>query len=128
MTVINPWELTDQALIEDALYIRDLEIRKGTLREINHSIGHNNRKAIEESDLLVAVLDGLDIDSGTACEIGYAAAHGKKIIGIRNDFRLCGDNEAACVNIQVEYFINDSGGKIITTINELKKTLASLDF
>lgn len=33
-----------------------------------------------------AVLDGVDVDSGTAWEIGYAYARGKPIIGLRTDF------------------------------------------
>jgi nucleoside 2-deoxyribosyltransferase len=44
-------------------------------------------QAIDESDALVAVLDGADADSGTAFEIGYAFARGKPVIGVRTDFR-----------------------------------------
>ena len=41
----------------------------------------------------MAVLDGTDVDSGTAAEIGYAFARGKLIVGYRGDFRLSADNE-----------------------------------
>ena len=34
---------------------------------------------------VVAVLDGADVDSGTAAEIGYAFARGKLIVGYRGD-------------------------------------------
>jgi nucleoside 2-deoxyribosyltransferase len=63
------------------------------------------------------------VDSGTAAEIGYAFAMGKPILGYRGDFRLSADNEGSTVNLQVEYFITQSGGQIIT---ELGKDLENL--
>jgi len=42
---------------------------------------------IEESDVIVAVLDGSDADSGTCWECGYAYAKGKQVIGVRTDLR-----------------------------------------
>lgn len=39
-------------------------------------------------DAVVAVLNGLDVDSGTAWEIGYAYAQGKKVFGIYDDVRI----------------------------------------
>lgn len=42
---------------------------------------------IDSSDVLVAVLDGPDSDSGTCFECGYAFSKGKKLIGIRTDLR-----------------------------------------
>ena len=42
---------------------------------------------IQAADVLVAVLDGPDVDSGTAFEVGYAHALGKPIVGIRTDYR-----------------------------------------
>ncbi|MBM4081215.1 MAG: nucleoside 2-deoxyribosyltransferase [Planctomycetes bacterium] len=44
-------------------------------------------RAIDEADVVVAVLDGADCDSGTAFEVGYAYAKGKPVIGVRTDFR-----------------------------------------
>lgn len=44
-------------------------------------------RAIEEADVVVAVLDGPDVDSGTAFEIGYATAKGKPVIGLKTDVR-----------------------------------------
>jgi nucleoside 2-deoxyribosyltransferase len=78
------------------------------------------------ADGLLAVLDGVDIDSGTASEIGFAAALGKPIIGYRSDFRLSADNEGALVNLQVEYFIHLSGGKIVSRIDEVVEALRTL--
>ena len=37
-----------------------------------------NRRAIRDADILVAIIDGADADSGTAWEMGYAAALKKR--------------------------------------------------
>jgi nucleoside 2-deoxyribosyltransferase len=44
-------------------------------------------KALDNCDVVVAVLDGSDADSGTSFEMGYARGRGKKVIGVRTDFR-----------------------------------------
>jgi nucleoside 2-deoxyribosyltransferase len=88
------------------------------LHEINQQIGENNAELIRTSDVVLAYLNGPDVDSGTAAEIGYAYGLGKKIYGFRDDFRLSGDNYGSKVNLQVEYFINASGGKIFTNPEE----------
>jgi nucleoside 2-deoxyribosyltransferase len=43
-------------------------------------------------DVVLAVLDGADADSGTCFECGYAKALEKPIVGLRTDFRKSGDN------------------------------------
>lgn len=43
--------------------------------------------AIMESDIVIAVLDGADVDSGVAFECGYAKALGKPVLGVRTDYR-----------------------------------------
>lgn len=42
---------------------------------------------VREADVVVAVLDGPDVDSGVAWEMGYAGALGKPVIGVRTDMR-----------------------------------------
>jgi len=61
---------------------------------------------LEDSDLVIAVLDGSQVDDGTAWEIGYFSAlkHGK-IIGIRTDFRQAGESEGAKVNAMIEMLV-----------------------
>src|SRR5436190_2759525 len=53
---------------------------------------------IHESDIVVAILDGADADSGTCIELGYAYALNKYIIGVRTDFR---NSEDQGVNLMV---------------------------
>jgi nucleoside 2-deoxyribosyltransferase len=59
-------------------------------------------EGVDASDLVVAILDGSDVDSGTAWEAGYAYAKGKPVIGLRTDFRELSDG---IVNLMVEMSI-----------------------
>jgi nucleoside 2-deoxyribosyltransferase len=83
------------------------------------AIGRENAKDIDASDGVVAALDGPDVDSGTAAEIGYAAARGKWIVGYRGDFRRTGESAEVVVNLQVEYFIRQNGGEIVRSLEDL---------
>jgi nucleoside 2-deoxyribosyltransferase len=124
--VLDPWQLTDRQRIEAIAAMPYGEERRDAWRRLNTEVGRNNQAAIDRCDALLAVLDGTDIDSGTAAEIGYAFAKGKPIIGYRADFRLAADNEGSIVNLQVEYFIRQSGGNIIRSLAELSDALAAL--
>lgn len=120
---LDPWTLTPQSLIDSARNLARCDLRAARWREVNAIIGQNNAKAIRACRVVVAVLDGSDVDSGTAAEIGYAAALGKVILGYRGDFRLSSDNEGSVINVQVEYFIRQSGGEIVRSIPELRRAL-----
>jgi len=48
-------------------------------------------QSIDEADVVVAIFDGPDPDSGTAFECGVAWKSGKPIIGVRTDLRGGGD-------------------------------------
>lgn len=74
--------------------------------------------ANEFADIIVANLDGIDVDSGTAWEIGYAVARGKSIIGIRTDWRAFSPNER--VNLMIE-----QSSYIVKSLPELKTALAA---
>jgi nucleoside 2-deoxyribosyltransferase len=123
---LNPWELTDKSKIKAVQRMPYGAERRDEWRKLNHKIGANNQAAIDECDLVLAVLDGVDVDSGTASEIGYAFAKGKPIIGYRGDFRLSADNEGAIVNLQVEYFIRQSGGDIVSSLSQIDEALRRL--
>lgn len=88
-------------------------------------LGKLNAQDIEKADGVIAALDGVDVDSGTAAEIGYASALKKRIIGYRGDLRRSGEHPSVKVNLQVEYFIRANGGTIVETLegltNEVKK-------
>jgi nucleoside 2-deoxyribosyltransferase len=121
---LDPWTLTDQSKIDAVLKMPYGPEKRAAWKVLNVEIGGNNRAAIDRCDLVFAVLDGTDVDSGTAAEIGYAFAKGKPIIGYRGDFRLSADNDGSTVNLQVEYFIRQSGGEIIFQLSDLEGALA----
>lgn len=121
--IIDPWTLTNFVLIEKVLQMEYGPEKKKAWQELNPLIGENNRKGIEKSRGVLAVLDGVDVDSGTASEIGYAAALGKPVLGYRGDFRLAADNDGSIVNLQVEYFTRMHGGTIVTSLSDLEKSL-----
>jgi len=123
---LDPWTLTDHSRIDAVLGMPYGGARRDAWRKLNVEIGGNNRAAIDACDLVFAVLDGADVDSGTAAEIGYAFAKAKPIIGYRGDFRISADNEGSIVNLQVEYFIHQSGGEIIPALAELEAALGRL--
>jgi nucleoside 2-deoxyribosyltransferase len=125
--VNNPWDdkRFKQELAEVAALVHHGE-RQARLRKVNYALGLGNEERIRASDAAFAILDGVDVDSGTAAEIGFAYALGKPVSGLRTDFRLAGDNEGAIVNLQVQYFIEASGGQVVTTADELVAIAANL--
>ena len=48
------------------------------------------RRCVEEvgkADVVLALLDGADADSGVSFEVGYARGLGKPVLGVRTDYR-----------------------------------------
>lgn len=127
--VFDPWNPMPkmQAKI-DLVLSMPREVRKHAWQKVNAELGAHNRSSIDECDLVLAVLDGVDVDSGTAAEVGYAFAKGKAIVGYRGDYRLSADNEGALVNLQVEYFIRQSGGDIVSSVGEIDAALSRIRF
>jgi nucleoside 2-deoxyribosyltransferase len=124
--VINPFDLVEKQRIRAISAMPAGSARIEAWRKINAEIGKLNQDSIDGCDALFAVLDGVDVDSGTASEIGYAYAKGKPIVGYRGDFRLSADNEGGVVNLQVEHFIRASGGTIISRISEIAEAFSAL--
>lgn len=49
------------------------------------------KKGIDQSDIVLAIMDGSDPESGTCFECGYAYGRGKPVYTIRTDSRKSGD-------------------------------------
>lgn len=113
--ILNPWSLTDPAVIDQARGLSVGPARTEAWRRANHLVGENNVHAIQSCDAILAFLDGPDVDSGTAAEIGFGYGLQKPIVGYRSDFRLSSDNEACIINLQVQHFIELSKGQIVST-------------
>jgi nucleoside 2-deoxyribosyltransferase len=124
--VLDPWTLTDARRIRAVQRMPYGRAKRGAWRRLNLEMGATNRAAIDAAQAVVAVLDGTDVDSGTAAEIGYAFARGMPIVGYRGDFRLSADNEGSTVNLQVEYFIRASGGTIVERHRDLRRALGCI--
>ncbi len=88
----------------------------GRDRNVQEQLFAINKKAIEQSDIVVAIVDGADADSGTAWEMGYAYAIGKTVIALRTDFRHVGSSEH--VNLMLE-----QSAVVVTTQEKLLEAL-----
>jgi nucleoside 2-deoxyribosyltransferase len=96
------------------------EMATGSAEEIFKA----NLQALEECDLIVAILDGPQVDDGTAWEIGYFFSQGKSVLGIRTDFRRAGEHEHSRVNLMIErscLAIVDEEDRLV---EELKRLIA----
>ena len=124
--VLDPWALAPARKLVAVRRLPYGPRKREAWRRLNREIGAINRAAIDRAHGVLAVLDGVDVDSGTAAEIGYAFARGKLIVGYRGDFRLSADNEGSTVNLQVEYFIRESGGTIVERYQDLATSLRPL--
>jgi nucleoside 2-deoxyribosyltransferase len=122
---LDPWDVEAEILHVFGLGRDDPE-RKLRLAETNRAVGKRNAELIRSADGLLAILDGDDVDSGTAAEIGYACALARPVVGLRADLRNSGDNEATLVNLQVEWFILESGGRLVTDLDDALANLAAV--
>jgi nucleoside 2-deoxyribosyltransferase len=112
---VDPWSFTTPAELQAAE-------RDGAWPELNARIGARNVEAIRSCTLLAAHLDGQEVDSGTAAEIGFGSAIGLRCFGLRGDWREAGEKGAA-VNLQVESFILLSGGRVVGDLAQLVEAL-----
>ncbi|MGA7728057.1 MAG: nucleoside 2-deoxyribosyltransferase [Dehalococcoidales bacterium] len=108
--------------------IHDVEKRRAAFHQVNSIVASKNERSIRDCDFVIGILDGVDVDSGTASEIGFAYGIGKRIFGFRTDSRKTGDNDGSTVNLQVQYWIEKSGGHIATDITEVKEYIANCTF
>jgi len=71
---------------------------------------------IDQADLIVAIVDGADADSGTCWECGYGYATNKDIIGVRTDFRKSGDTGGFNAMIFFSAFDTVEGNGFLTPL------------
>lgn len=119
-TVFDPWEQEEVGRrIAAALSLAESAERDGAVQEAARFTGGVNADGIRKADVVLAVLDGTEPDSGTVAEVGYGAGIGKRVFGLRTDFRDCGDFPGIPLNLQVLYFIENSGGRLFRKIEEI---------
>lgn len=93
----------------------------GMFKEIR-DIKKISKKDVEEiykCDLMIGVLDGICVGAGTAWEMGYAQALGKKVIGLKTDRKI--NESISDISVVVTGAV-----KIVESIEELKKELKKL--
>lgn len=120
LTVIDPWD--QHEFVAEIAHAKELPASSEQLaafRQIAAGIGRANERLIRSSDMVFAVLDGLEVDSGTASEVGFGSALGKKCYGLRTDWRDSGDFAGLPCNLQVLHFIERNGGRLFRSMEEI---------
>ena len=99
------------------------ELGKGPTRTQIFNLDINT---VKQAEIVVALLDGQDVDSGTCIELGYAHALGKKIFGIITDFRsyCTNDHEPQRPNLMV-WGVCEEGNTLFHSLSELSASFAS---
>ena len=112
-------EQVDQ-LVADAGFITFLPHRDNPPKdEFNvRAIFENDKRGIDEADVVVANLNGVLTDDGTAWELGYAYAKGKYIIGLHTDWRMRFPHEV--VNLMMECSMD----RLVRNVDDLRAALA----
>jgi nucleoside 2-deoxyribosyltransferase len=93
-------------------------IKEGSLEE-KKKIYEKDVSALKGSEVLVAILDGVEVDSGVAFEMGFANALGKPIIGLKTDYRTFSPIEE--INLILEVSIINICETVDEVISILKK-------
>lgn len=76
-----------------------------------------DRAAIDRADVVIANLNGITTDDGTAWELGYAYARQKHLVGVYTDWRL--QFPMQTVNLMIECSLN----KLVRSLDELERYL-----
>lgn len=118
--VVNPWKLTTDAEFAAVSTMPEGAKKKRARADLYYSVGRRNRVAIDHCDVVIAFLDGQELDAGTVAEVGYAVGRNMTVYGIRTDLRQSGEHGAEWFNLQVEYFIEMSGGRMFKSLDEIK--------
>jgi nucleoside 2-deoxyribosyltransferase len=98
------------------------ELGKGATRK---DIFEIDIRQVNSARIVVALLDGQDVDSGTCIELGYAYAKGKKIFGLLTDFRAykTADTEPHRPNLMV-WGVCEEGKTLHGDLNSLATAFA----
>jgi nucleoside 2-deoxyribosyltransferase len=117
------WAGRAKALMEERLegqveVVWPHELGAGSPREIFEA----NVRALDRCGIVVALLDGAQVDDGTAWEVGYHYARKGRVIGVRTDLRKAGETPASRVNAMIEV----SCLAIVTSLDQLIEELGRL--
>ena len=113
VNVIWPWE-----------YFSGKEIERHGQRLIRDRC----LELLSQSDMLIVLLDGPQVDDGSSYEAGWFGALKpyNPLAGIRTDHRFCGELPGARVNAMIEDACIRSTGRLFTGCEDLVGELAGL--
>jgi len=117
--VFDPWEQPFAEAIHEASQVENHNERIAAFTRLSKEIGAANENGIPQCEILLGVLDGPEIDSGTAAEMGFAAGIGLRCFGLRTDWRDSGEFGLP-LNLQVLHFIQVSGGRLFRSIEGIE--------
>lgn len=83
-------------------------------------ISKKDIKELYKCDILIGLLDGICVGAGTAWEMGFAQALGKKVIGLKTDREL----KKSISDISV---VIVGAVRIVESLEELKKELKKIN-
>ncbi|EIY5095917.1 nucleoside 2-deoxyribosyltransferase [Klebsiella sp. JB_Kp045] len=72
---------------EDGLLLREVVAESTSLDVAEKKIFEADIMAMNNADIILAILNGAHIDEGVAFELGYCFAAGKRCIGLKEDIR-----------------------------------------
>ena len=132
-----------EAVPEITLYVpqENDAINDKTAYADSKSIAEADLSKLQESDVLIAVLDGVEIDSGVAAEIGAFSMLNRPIVGLFTDVRQQGRDNEKKIHALIEEGVENQfvyrnlfvvglikrNGVIVSSIEEAVKAVQSYD-
>lgn len=103
---------------EDGILLSEKAALGHDPRDASREIFAADIRAMDECEILFAVLDGRVIDEGVAFELGYCFANGKRCIGFQTDPRrlIAGQNNPMIQNACSQVF--DSISALMTWVDD----------
>jgi len=83
-------------------------------------ISERDLEEIKKCDFMIGVLNGICIGAGTAWEMGYAQAIGKKVIGLKTDRKI--QESIGDISVIIAGQVN-----IVESIEELREELEKIN-
>ena len=108
-------KICEELGFETFLPHRDAGLYNGDENKIKQ-ISNKDLQEIYDCDFMIGVLNGICIGAGTAWEMGYAQALGKKVIGLKTDRKV--KNSISEISVIITGCVN-----ILESIEELKSEL-----
>lgn len=95
-------ELREKVKNIDLFVPQEAEINDKNSYASSKEIFQLDYQNLAQSDYVVAVIDGVEVDSGVACEIGMAKALNIPIIGLYTDVRQLGTSNGKKINALIQ--------------------------